>query len=52
MSLHIIEFRCGWPKHSTVRRSPDNSAAWFWRIAIPACLLFWAAVGYGIYSLF
>ena len=36
--------------HLTEYRDPHDLAPLFWRIAIPACLLFWAAVAYGIHS--
>ena len=46
---HIIEYRhdlCDVPA-----RNHHDLAPLFWRIAIPACLLFWAAVAYGIHSI-
>ena len=33
-------------------RSEHDLALIFWSIATPACLLFWAAVAYGIHSAF
>jgi len=46
LSTRIIEHR-----HITERRrDPHDLAPLVWRIAIPACLLFWAAVAYGIHS--
>jgi hypothetical protein len=35
------------PEH---RDNPYDLAPQFWRIAIPACLLFWAAIAYAIHS--
>ena len=32
------------------QRDPHDLALIFWSIAMPACLLFWAAVAYGIHS--
>lgn len=46
--------------HSKSRRKPlldraqseHDLAPRFWSIALPACLLFWAALAYGIHSAF
>jgi len=37
---------------ATKQRGEHDLALIFWSIATPACLLFWAAVAYGIHSAF
>lgn len=45
----VSEFRPGYKRPNPT--SLDKVGRWFWRLVIPVCLLFWAAVAYGIHSL-
>jgi hypothetical protein len=48
MALHLVCDRRS--SHALASHRRRDPALTFWSIAIPACLMFWAAVAYGIHS--